>query len=302
MKKVLITGGSGTVGSSFIKKYYNDFEFYNISRNESQVTELKRKYPNVTNFIGDIRNLESVINIFERINPDIVIHAAALKHVNLAEINPTEAVEININGSLNIIKASIRAEVPITIGVSTDKACDPDNVYGYTKKIMEQMFFENHNSKTKFVCARFANVANSNGSVIPFWKKSIKDNYPLKLTDPKMNRLMFSKKESAELIYNAYKHALELDKSFILSNIMKNVNLAELANIMSSKVEIVGLRPGEKLNETLISNREIPYTRIKDNLIFLFKDIQPKEYNLDKEHSSITAENMTKHELKQLMK
>ena len=83
---------------------------------------------------------------------------------------------------------------------------------------------------------------------------------------------------------------------------MKNVNLAELANIMSSKVEIVGLRPGEKLNETLISNREIPYTRIKDNLIFLFKDIQPKEYNLDKEHSSITAENMTKHELKQLMK
>ena len=128
MKKVLITGGAGTVGKAFIKKYYNEFKFYNISRNESQITKLTRKYPKVTSFIGDIKDLESIINIFERVRPDIVIHAAALKHVNLAEINPTEAIEVNVNGSLNIVKASIRAKVPITIGVSTDKACDTDNV------------------------------------------------------------------------------------------------------------------------------------------------------------------------------
>ena len=100
MKKILITGGAGTVGKAFIKKYYDDFEFFNISRNESQIAKLARKYPKVTNFIGDIRNLESMINIFEKIKPDVVIHAAALKHVNLAELNPSEAVEVNVNGSL----------------------------------------------------------------------------------------------------------------------------------------------------------------------------------------------------------
>ena len=302
MKKVLITGGAGTVGSSFINEYYTDYKFYNVSRNEMQIAKLKQNFPKVENFLADICDLDLMINIFEKVQPDIVIHAAAMKHINLAEENPAKAVEVNIVGSLNIIKASVRAEVPLTVGISTDKACNPDSVYGYTKSMMESMFKQYHNEKTRFVCTRFANVANSNGSVIPFWLSEAEKGNALKLTDTNMNRLMFSKKESAELIYNAYKHALELDKSFILSNIMKNVNLAELANIMSSKVEIVGLRPGEKLNETLISNREIPYTRIKDNLIFLFKDIQPKEYNLDKEHSSITAENMTKHELKQLMK
>ena len=96
-----------------------------------------------------------------------MIHSAALKHINLAEENPTSAIKINIKGSLNVIKASIRAQIPITIGVSTDKACDPDSVYGYTKRMMEKMFIEHHNNKTKFVCTRFANVANSNGSVIP---------------------------------------------------------------------------------------------------------------------------------------
>jgi FlaA1/EpsC-like NDP-sugar epimerase len=300
MKKILITGGAGTVGKAFIKKYYDDFEFFNISRNESQIAKLARKYPKVTNFIGDIRNLESMINIFEKIKPDVVIHAAALKHVNLAELNPSEAVEVNVNGSLNIIKASIRAKVPITIGISTDKACDPDNVYGYTKNLMEKMFLENHNTETKFVCTRFANVAKSNGSVIPFWKGLAKKGQPLKLTDPRMNRLMFSKQDSAELIYDAYKNALKLKEPFILSNIMKNVNLEKLAKLMSPNVEIVGLRPGEKLNETLVSSKEIPYSKLENNLIFLFKDKQPPEYNLGAEHSSVTAEDMSDEELRKL--
>lgn len=301
MKKILITGGAGTVGKAFIKKYYDDFEFFNISRNESQIAKLARKYPKVTNFIGDIRNLESMINIFEKVKPDVVIHAAALKHVNLAELNPSEAVEVNVNGSLNIVKASIRAKVPITIGISTDKACDPDNVYGYTKNLMEKMFLENHNTETKFVCTRFANVAKSNGSVIPFWKGLVKKGQPLKLTDPRMNRLMFSKQDSAELIYNAYKNALKSKESFILSNIMKNVNLEKLAKLMSPNVEIVGLRPGEKLNETLVSSKEIPYSKLENNLIFLFKDKQPPECNLGTEHSSITAENMSDEELRKLL-
>ena len=301
MKKIIITGGSGTVGTAFIQKYYKKFEFYNVSRNESQVAELKHKFPKVKNYICNICDLEYLINIFEKIKPDIVIHSAALKHVNLAEENPTSAIEINIRGSLNVIKASIRAQVPMTVGVSTDKACDPDNVYGYTKNLMEKMFLESHNTETKFVCTRFANVAKSNGSVIPFWKGLAKKGQPLKLTDPRMNRLMFSKQDSAELIYNAYKNALKSKEPFILSNIMKNVNLEKLAKLMSPNVEIVGLRPGEKLNETLVSSKEIPYSKLENNLIFLFKDKQPSECNLGTEHSSVTAEDMSDEELRKLL-
>jgi FlaA1/EpsC-like NDP-sugar epimerase len=116
-----------------------------------------------------------------------------------------------------------------------------------------------------------------------------------------MNRLMFSKQDSAELIYDAYKNALKLKEPFILSNIMKNVNLEKLAKLMSPNVEIVGLRPGEKLNETLVSFKEIPYSKLENNLIFLFKDKQPSEYNLGTEHSSVTAEDMSDEELRKLL-
>ena len=301
-KTVLITGGAGTVGTAFIKKYYNKYKFYNISRSEKHIAELHQKFPNVVNYVGDILELDRLINLFEQVKPDIVIHSAALKHVNLAEENPTSAIEINIRGSLNVVKASIRAQVPITVGVSTDKACDPDNVYGYSKRMMEKIFMEHHNEKTKFVCTRFANVANSNGSVIPFWKNLSKQGEPLKLTSAKMNRLMFSKEASAKLIQDACEFAEAMKKPFILSNIMKTVNMLDLAKIMSNEIDVVGLRPGEKLNETLVSKRELPYTKVHKNLVFIFNDItsNPND-NLKEEHSSLTAEKMTTTELKKLI-
>jgi len=302
MKKIIITGGAGTVGTAFIRKYYNDYKFYNLSRNETQIAELKQKFPDVKSYVGDICDLDRLINIFEKIKPDVVIHTAALKHVNIAEENPTKTIKVNINGSLNVIKASIRAQVPITVGVSTDKACDPDSVYGYTKRMMERMFMEHHNEKTKFVCTRFANVANSNGSVIPFWKNLVKQGEPLKLTSPKMNRLMFSKEASAELIYNAYLYAKNSNEPFILSNIMKTVNMLDLANVMSKiEVQVVGLRPGEKLNETLVSQRELLYTKTENGLVFIFNEPKNSEFNLTEEHSSLTAEKMSTEELKKLI-
>jgi len=300
MKKILITGGAGTVGSSFIKQYYNEFKFYNVSRNETQITKLKQNFPNVKSFLADICDLDSMINIFETVKPDIVIHAAALKHINLAEENPAKAVEINIVGSLNIIKASIRAEVPLTIGISTDKACCPDSVYGYTKSMMESMFKQHHNEKTKFVCTRFANVANSNGSVIPFWLSEAEKGNALKLTDTKMNRLMFSKQESAELIKYAI-DASDYNFPFVVCQKMKNVNLLELAKIISDKeVEIIGKRPGEKLNETLISKKELPFTMQENGYILIVPEAGD-EGILTEEHSSENAEWMTEKEMKDLI-
>jgi UDP-N-acetylglucosamine 4,6-dehydratase len=302
MKRILITGGSGTVGTAFIKKYYNTFKFYNYSRNETHIAKLKQNYPLVENFIGDICDLTRLINVVEQVQPDVIIHAAALKHVNLAEENPTTAVEVNVTGSYNIIKASIRAKVPLTIGISTDKACDPDNIYGYTKRIMERMFMEHSNKKTKFICTRFANVAASNGSVIPFWKNLAKQDLPLKLTSTSMNRLMFSKDAAADLIFKAYHYANNTQESFILSNIMKTVNMLDLAHVMSNKTpEVVGLRPGEKLNETLVSKSELPYTKIDQNYVFIFNKKQLSKHNLKQEHSSLTAEKMSADELKKLI-
>jgi UDP-N-acetylglucosamine 4,6-dehydratase len=300
MKRILITGGAGTVGSSFIKQYYNKFKFYNVSRNETQITKLKQNFPNVKSFLADICDLDSMINIFEQIKPDIVIHAAALKHINLAEENPSKAVEINIVGSLNIIKASIRAEVPLTVGISTDKACNPDSVYGYTKNMMESMFKQYYNEKTKFICTRFANVANSNGSVIPFWLSEAKKGNALKLTDTKMNRLMFSKQESAELIKYAI-DASDYNFPFVVCQKMKNVNLLELAKIISDKeVEIIGKRPGEKLNETLISKKELPFTMQENGYILIVPEAGD-EGILTEEHSSENAEWMTEKEMKDLI-
>ena len=300
MKRILITGGAGTVGSSFIEQYYNKFKFYNVSRNETQITKLKQNFPNVKSFLADICDLDSMINIFEQIKPDIVIHAAALKHINLAEENPSKAVEINIVGSLNIIKASIRAEVPLTVGISTDKACNPDSVYGYTKNMMESMFKQYYNEKTKFICTRFANVANSNGSVIPFWLSEAKKGNALKLTDTKMNRLMFSKQESAELIKYAI-DASDYNFPFVVCQKMKNVNLLELAKIISDKeVEIIGKRPGEKLNETLISKKELPFTMQENGYILIVPEAGD-EGILTEEHSSENAEWMTEKEMKDLI-
>jgi UDP-N-acetylglucosamine 4,6-dehydratase len=301
MKKILITGGAGTVGSSFIKEYYSNYEFYNFSRGEEQIADLSREYPKVNNIIGDICNLEHLVNTFETVKPDIVIHAAAIKHVNLAELNPSQTVSINIEGSYNIIKASVRCKIPLTIGISTDKACAPENVYGYSKKMMEMMFMEHHNPVTKFVCTRFANVANSKGSVIPFWKNLLQNNQPLKLTDPNMNRLMFSKQDSAKLIHHAIDKAFNTDKPFVLSKLMDSVNMLDLAKHMSDKIEIVGPRPGEKTDEDLISEKEIPYTVVEDGYVSIFNEKQSPDKNLKAPHSSFTAPKMGKDQLNKLI-
>lgn len=298
MKKVFITGGTGTVGKSFIKQYYDEYEFYTISRNEMLISNLQHEFPKVTSYVGNISDMEYLINLFEKIKPDIVIHAAALKHVNLAEENPSSAIEININGTLNVIKASIRAEVPLTIGVSSDKASKADNVYGYTKYLMECLFHQHHSPKTKFICTRFANVANSNGSVIPYWvSENLKGN-SLKITDVNMNRLMFSMKESSELIRKSIEYVESgEEKPFTLACLMKNVNLYSLAKVISDKeVIVIGKRPGEKLNETLISEKELKNTKVDKNYVLIYNQ-NTIENNLKEEYSSLTAPIMDNKEM-----
>ena len=187
--KILITGGSGTIGKAFIKEF-PEHTYYNVSRNEKFLTDLIREHPKTKNYIGNIEDKEFLIRVFKDVKPDIVIHAAAMKHINIAEENPIQACETNVIGSLNVIKASILTDVPITIGISTDKACSSASVYGDTKSLMEKCFIDANTDKNRFALTRFANVAHSNGSVLPFWLKLKEQGKTLKLTSKKMNRLM----------------------------------------------------------------------------------------------------------------
>ncbi|MGQ7848307.1 polysaccharide biosynthesis protein [Granulosicoccus sp. 3-233] len=306
-RKVLITGGSGTVGQAFIKQYRDEFQFFNVSRNESYIEKLKNVFPDVHSYVSDIQDLDHLTTIFLKVKPDIVIHAAALKHVNFAELNPSRTTEINISGSLNIIKASVRAEVPIVVGISTDKACQPENIYGYSKKIMEQMFLEHYNEKTRFVCTRFANVACSNGSVIPFWIDSARKGESLKLTDSRMNRLMFTSDEAALLIRQSIDHAENSTRPFVLCSRMKSVGMLDLAIQLSAefgdggKPEIVGMRPGERLFEILVSQQELPHAFYSDDgrYIVLHSDEFGNEH-VSEPLSSLTADYMSESEMRSL--
>ncbi len=297
MKKIFITGGSGTVGKSFIESYYNQFKFYSFSRNEKEQISLKRRFPEIEIIIGGVENKFLLTNEVSKIRPDIIIHAAALKHIDTAEKQPSQAVLSNIIGSYNIINASINSNVKITIGISTDKACSPDSVYGQSKYIMERLFLEHDNSNNKFICCRFGNVAGSNGSVIPFWLTKLNEKKSLPLTDKRMTRLMFSHYESSELIMNCIKFS-QNKGGFILSKKMKTVNMYKLAKLISKDIKFIGLRPGEKLYENLISESELKYTEVKDDFIFIHKDInQDHNTKLDEKLSSDNAIEMSKQEM-----
>ena len=298
--KILITGGSGTIGKSFMNEF-PEHSYYSISRNEKFLTDLMREYPNTKNYIGNIEDKGFLIRVFQEVKPDVVIHAAAMKHINIAEENPIQSCQSNVVGSLNVIDASIMVNVPVTIGISTDKACSSASVYGDTKSLMEKCFMEANTDRNRFALTRFANVAHSNGSVLPFWLKLKEDGKTLRLTSKKMNRLMFSKSDSAELINKAINKCKTDGGGFVCSYKMKSVNMFDLAKVISNDVEVVGLRPGEKLNEELLSDKEAPFTYVHDNMIYIYNQENLDMNKLDRGYSSATAEKMTEEEMKELV-
>ena len=301
MKKLLITGGSGTIGRKFIETYYDEYEIYNYSRDESLQAELSRTFPKVKNIVGSIEDKSMLFTTFEKIKPDVVIHSAAMKHLDMAENNPIQACKVNVVGSLNIIEASIHSDVKVTVAISTDKSCDPENTYGYSKSLMERCFLDANTDRNRFACTRFANVTHSSGSVIPFWLKLKSEGKSLKLTDKDMNRLMFSQLDSVKLVKKAIDEC-EKEGGFVLSTIMKKTNMYELAKFISDNIEMVGKRDGEKLDEKLISKKELPYTYVDGNYVFIKKDMnQDVDGRLDKELSSRTGENMNNKDLEELV-
>ena len=297
--KVLITGGTGTVGQAIIKQ--NDNEYISISRNEENIAKLKREYPDVKCYVGNIEDEGLLLRVFKEVKPDVVVHAAAMKHIDLMETNPIAGCNVNVMGSLNVVQASLINDVPITIGISTDKACMAESVYGASKYLMERVFMNTNTDENRFALTRFANVAHSAGSVLPFWLNLYKQKKPLKLTDPNMNRLIFTKEDAASLINRTIDFTRENGGGFVKSYKMKCVNMLDLAKVISDDIEIVGKRPGEKTDEDLISEREIARTFIYGDDIHIRMDENKGDNKLDRPYNSVSAEHMTKEEMEKLV-
>ncbi len=303
-QKMLITGGSGSVGSAFINYYGSNYDISIISRNEMMQSDLKRRFPDVECYLGSVESRDFVYSVYDRVKPEIVIHAAALKHVNLAEPQPIQTCNINVIGSMNVVAASRLFRTPYSIAISTDKACNPENVYGASKLLMERCFLEANTAETRMTVCRFANVAHSNGSVIPFWLQQSKEGKALQVTSVDMCRMMFSQAEAAALIMKGIKLCENKNSPpFVLCRKMKAVRIIDLAKAISDNVSVIGLRAGEKLYEELISERELPFTKLLEDDYITIELAQNKDAStrLDKPYNTNTAPIMSADEIKTLI-
>lgn len=283
-KKILITGGTGSLGKALTKKLLN----YNIkslrifSRNENKQVEMQSEFddPRLRFLIGDIRDESRVSRAVEDV--DVVFHAAALKHVPLLEYNPSEAIMTNVFGSQNVIMQSIKNHVETVVGIGTDKAVSPLNTYGATKLLMEKLFnsairqFNIEKYKTKVLCTRYGNVVASSGSVIPLFISQIRNKQKITITDPKMTRFSITMDQAIEFILSSTKNSIG---SEVFVPKMRAYNIMDLKDALIELVgpaehEIIKIRPGEKLHELLMNKDEIPFAKdLGDKYVILYPHI-----------------------------
>ena len=260
--KILITGGTGSFGQAFVRRVLADRDECAVrvySRDELKQYEMAQVFghdPRLRFFIGDVRDRERLVRAMHDI--DLVVHAAALKHVPICEFNPAEAVKTNIQGSQNVIDAAIDAGVRRTIALSTDKAVNPVNLYGATKLCAEKLFVHGNvyagARDIRFSCVRYGNVMGSRGSVIPLFKKQAETGI-LTITDRRMTRFWLSLEQAVNLVLQV---AGEMRGGEIFVPKIPSMRVVDLARAMAPTAQIdeVGRRPGEKLHEVLLTAEE----------------------------------------------
>ncbi len=265
-KSILITGGTGSFGNTFVPMTlarYNPKRLIIYSRDEMKQWEMAKKFqgdPRVRFFIGDVRDRERLYRALDGV--DYVVHAAATKIVPTAEYNPFECVKTNINGAMNLIDACIDKGIKRVVALSTDKASSPVNLYGATKLASDKLFVAGNSyaggHDTRFAVVRYGNVMGSRGSVIPFFL-SIRDKGVLPVTDERMTRFMISLEQGVELVWHAFD---DMVGGEIYVKKIPSMKVTELAKAVApeAKVEFVGIRPGEKLHEQMISPEDSFYT------------------------------------------
>ena len=259
-KNILITGGTGSFGKKYTEillKKYKPNKIIIYSRDELKQYEMAQKYNAncMRYFIGDVRDAKRLEDAMQDV--DYVIHAAALKHVPIAEYNPMECIKTNINGAQNVIQAAIKNEVRKVIALSTDKASSPINLYGATKLASDKLFVAANNMvgkrKTRFSVVRYGNVVGSRGSVIPFFQKLINEGAKeLPITDEKMTRFLITLEDGVNFVLNNFERMYG-GEIFIPK--IPSMKMTDLATSLAPNLphKIIGIRPGEKMHEVMIT-------------------------------------------------
>lgn len=257
-KNILITGGAGSIGTTLTKKIL-EFPVKTVrilDINEHALFKLGRliKDSRLRLLLGDIQDYDRLVMAGE--NVDIVIHTAAVKNIEISEFNPIQTIDVNINGTVNLIKMIMRNKPKKFLNISTDKAVDSSTLYGSTKQIGEKLttWAGSHLEYTKFGTVRFGNVIESRGNVFEIWNEEVKNNKPLSITLPEMKRYFFHVDEAAEFILKCIPI---MNRGEIFVPKMKSFSVKDLADKISKKQKIIGLRPGEKKEEILLTDNEL---------------------------------------------
>ncbi|MBM7646942.1 FlaA1/EpsC-like NDP-sugar epimerase [Scopulibacillus daqui] len=317
---ILVTGGTGSWGQEVIKQLIlqNPKEIRVFSRNETLQVEMAQQFKDhhqIKFIIGDIRNQEELINACEGV--DIVYHLAALKHVPVCENHPSEAFKTNVHGTQNVINAAIKNNVRKVVYLSTDKAADPSNIYGMTKAIGEKLmiYANTKNVMTRFICVRSGNVLGTSGSVVQVFKNQINNSRQIEITDRRMTRFFLTMEQSVQFLFKATKEG-KGGEIFVMK--MPACKIDDLAHVLidesgyeNIQIKEVGIRPGEKLNESLFSESESTRTKLINHDYFVILPTVPVEglndyyrsyENADSRGYHSETEPMTKEEIREMLK
>ena len=303
-KRLLITGGSGYLGINLALSLKNKYKVFLGSRNQ------KRNYDAAKNtgceaIPLDVTNINSIRDVVIYCKPDIIIHAAATKFVDISEKFPFECSDVNILGSANLARVAIERSVKTVIGISTDKATQPlKNFYGFSKAAMEKLFLNaNSNSKTNFLCVRYGNVAWSTGSVLPIWKNMFEDNKKILTTGPQMRRFFFSIADAVNLVLYALENSNKYSGKIVCAD-MKSCKLIDIINVWIQKYggtyKVIKGRKGDRIDEYLIGLNELNYTSkiTKNKKTFYIIDFDNKSKKPI--NKIISSKNATKLNIKEI--
>ena len=272
MKTVLITGGTGSFGQAFVRyllAHDPPSKIIVFSRDELKQHEMAKLYdqPSIRYFVGDVRDVDRLRMAFDGV--DVVVHAAAMKQVPACEYNPFEAVKTNILGAENVIRAARNCAVEKVVAISSDKAVNPVNLYGATKMVMERLFvhgnvYTGHTRRPAFSVVRYGNVMGSRGSVVPLFLNQSQSG-TLTITDPRMTRFWMTLDRACQLVIDTLENMV--GGEIVIPADLPAMSIVRLAHLIAPQAQVVftGIRPGEKLHESLISEHEVPKTfRIAD--------------------------------------